>query len=195
MPAPSDFIWPGGHRLALSIVVNVEEGAPLKGYLQQKVASFREPCTLTKVLTWLKEIIRDNLLFDERNPSMIVGDAALEAALKRKRVHVNDIRSVVVHQLVLVEAREGPWSQALLLRGMARLENMLVPPRPEEPTAALKQVLRVGMSQYNLGVDRRMVSLLMMLTAPRLSMVKQLLVQPVALSMQCLTKTVREPMR
>ncbi len=110
--------------------------APLKEYLQQKVTSFREPCTLTKVLTWLKEIIRDNLLFDERNPSMIVGDAALEAALKRKRVHVNDIRSVVVHQLVLVEAREGPWSQALLLRGMARLENMPVPPRPEEPTAA-----------------------------------------------------------
>ena len=113
-----------------------KEGAPLKEYLQQKVTSFREPCTLTKVLTWLKEIIRDNLLFDERNPSMIVGDAALEAALKRKRVHVNDIRSVVVHQLVLVEAREGPWSQALLLRGMARLENMPVPPRPEGPTAA-----------------------------------------------------------
>ncbi|KPF77985.1 allantoinase [Brevundimonas sp. AAP58] len=27
MPAPADFAWPGGHRLALSIVVNVEEGA------------------------------------------------------------------------------------------------------------------------------------------------------------------------
>jgi peptidoglycan/xylan/chitin deacetylase (PgdA/CDA1 family) len=27
MPAPADFTWPGGHRLALSIVVNVEEGA------------------------------------------------------------------------------------------------------------------------------------------------------------------------
>ncbi len=27
MPAPADFVWPGGHRLALSIVVNVEEGA------------------------------------------------------------------------------------------------------------------------------------------------------------------------
>jgi hypothetical protein len=36
------------------------------------------------VLTWLKEIIRDNLLFDENNPSMIVGDAPLEAALKKK---------------------------------------------------------------------------------------------------------------
>ncbi len=72
------------------------------------MATFREPCTLTEVLTWLKEIIRDNLLFDERNPSMIVGDAALEAALKRKRVHVNDIRSVVVHQLAMVEERQGP---------------------------------------------------------------------------------------
>ena len=27
MPAPPDFTWPGGRRLALSIVVNVEEGA------------------------------------------------------------------------------------------------------------------------------------------------------------------------
>jgi hypothetical protein len=36
------------------------------------------------VLTWLKDIIRDNLLFDERNPAMIVGDAPLEAALRRE---------------------------------------------------------------------------------------------------------------
>ena len=52
-----------------------KEGAPLKEYLQQRVPNFREPCTLVEVLTWLKEIIRDNLLFDERNPAMIVGDA------------------------------------------------------------------------------------------------------------------------
>jgi hypothetical protein len=50
------------------------------------------------VLTWLKEIIRDNLLFDERNPAMIVGDAPLEAAFRKKKVHVNDIRSVVIQQ-------------------------------------------------------------------------------------------------
>ena len=41
-----------------------KEEAPLKEYLQQRVASFREPCTLAEILTWLKEIIRDNLLFD-----------------------------------------------------------------------------------------------------------------------------------
>jgi hypothetical protein len=108
-----------------------KEGAPLKEYLQQRVPSFREPCTLVEVLTWLKEIIRDNLLFDERNPAMIVGDAPLEAALRNKKVHVNDIRSVVIQQLIMVEARQGPWNSALLLRGMTRLESMLTQSRPE----------------------------------------------------------------
>jgi hypothetical protein len=61
-----------------------KEGAPLKEYLQQRAPNFRETCTLLEVLMWLKEIIRDNLLFDENNPSMIVGDAPLEAALKKK---------------------------------------------------------------------------------------------------------------
>jgi hypothetical protein len=113
-----------------------KEGAPLKEYLQQRVVNFREPCTLVEVLTWLKEIIRDNLLFDERNPAMIIGDAPLEVALRNKKVHVNDIRSVVVQQLTMVEARQGPWNQALLLRGMARLESMSTPSRPEEQETA-----------------------------------------------------------
>jgi hypothetical protein len=85
-----------------------KEGAPLKEYLQQRAPDFREPCTLVEVLTWLKYIIRDNLLFDERNPAMIVGDAPLEAALRKKKVHVNNIRSVVIQQLTMVEARQGP---------------------------------------------------------------------------------------
>ncbi len=68
-----------------------------------------------EVLTWLKEIIRDNLLFDERNPAMIVGDASLEAALRKKKVHVNNIRSVVIQQLTMVEARQGPWNPAMLI--------------------------------------------------------------------------------
>jgi hypothetical protein len=107
-----------------------KEGAPLKEYLQQRIPSFRDVCTLTEVLTWLKEIIRDNLLFEERNPAMIVGDAPLEAALRKKRVHVNDIRSVVIQQLTMVEARQGPWSAAMLAGGMTRLGRMPVNPRP-----------------------------------------------------------------
>ncbi len=112
-----------------------KEGAPLKEYLQQRISSFREPCTLVEVLTWLKEIIRDNLLFDERNPAMIVGDAPLEAALRKKKVHVNNIRSVVIQQLTMVEARQGPWNPAMLIGGMTRLGRVPVNSRPEAQAA------------------------------------------------------------
>ena len=89
-----------------------------------------------EVLTWLKDIIRDNLLFDERNPAMIVGDAPLEAALRKKKVHVNNIRSVVIQQLTMVEARRGPWNPAMLIGGMTRLERAPISSRPEVQTAA-----------------------------------------------------------
>ncbi len=108
-----------------------KEGAPLKEYLQQRAPNFRETCTLSEVLTWLKEIIRDNLLFDESNPAMIVGDAPLEAALRKKRVHVNEIRNVVQRQLTMVEARQGPMSAAMLAGGMTHLGRVPVIPRPE----------------------------------------------------------------
>ncbi len=108
-----------------------KEGAPLKEYLQQRISSFSELCTLVEVLTWLKEIIQDNLLFDERNPAMIVGDAPLKAALRKRKVHVNDIRSVVIQQLTMVEARQGPWNPAMLIGGMTRLGRVPVGPRPE----------------------------------------------------------------
>jgi hypothetical protein len=74
---------------------------------------------------------------------VIVGDAPLEAALRNKKVHVNDIRSVVMQQLMMVESRQGPWNQSLLLRGMARLESMSTSSRPEErATATPVSVLR-----------------------------------------------------
>jgi hypothetical protein len=94
----------------LRLKYKFKEGAPLKEYLRQRVPNLGETYTLWEVLTWLKEIIRDNLLFDENNPSMIVGDAPLEAALRKKRVHVNEIRSVVQQQLTMVEASQGPLS-------------------------------------------------------------------------------------
>ncbi len=87
------------------------------------------------MLTWLKEIIRDNLLFDESNPAMIVGDAPLEAALRKKRMHVNEIRNVVAQQLTMVEARQGPLIAAMLAGGMTYLGRVPVIPRPEARAA------------------------------------------------------------
>ncbi len=107
-----------------------KEGAPLKEYLRQRAPNLREACTLWEVLTWLKEIIRDNLLFDENNPSMIVGDAPLEAALRKKRVHVNEIRSVVQQQLTMVEASQGPLSAGMLAGGVMYEGRAPGNPRP-----------------------------------------------------------------
>jgi hypothetical protein len=56
----------------------------------------------------LKIIIQDNFLFDENNPSMIVGDLPLEAALGKREVYVGEIRSIIHCQLTLVEVAEGP---------------------------------------------------------------------------------------
>jgi hypothetical protein len=54
----------------LRLKYKFKEGVPLKEYLQQIVPNLGETYTLREVLTWLKEIIRDNLLFDENNPSI-----------------------------------------------------------------------------------------------------------------------------
>jgi hypothetical protein len=115
----------------LRLKYKFKEGALLKEYLQQRVPNLGETCTLWEVLTWLKEIIRDNLLFDENNPSMIVGDAPLEAAFRKKRVHVNEIRSVVQQQLTMVEARQGPLSAGMLAGGIMYEGRAPGNPRPE----------------------------------------------------------------
>ena len=67
---------------------------------------------------------------------MIVGDTPLEAALRQKKVHVNNIRSVVIQQLTMVEARQGPWNPAMLIGGMTRLERAPIDPRPEVQAVA-----------------------------------------------------------
>jgi hypothetical protein len=87
------------------------------------------------VLTRLKEIIRDNLLFDENNPSMTVGDAPLEAALGKKEVHVNEIRGVVQRQLMLVEAGQGPLSARMLAGALVTERAAPSNPCPETRAA------------------------------------------------------------
>jgi hypothetical protein len=112
-----------------------KENAPLKEYLRQRVPAFREVHTLREMLTMLKDIIRDNFLFDENNPSMIDGDPPLEAALGKREVSVNEIRSVVHRQLTLVEVCPGPLAVNVLAGGMAMLTGAVSAPRAEGRTA------------------------------------------------------------
>jgi hypothetical protein len=77
------------------------EGSPLQEYLRQRVSIFQGRHTLYVILTTLKIIIRDNLLFDENNPAMILGDPPLEAALGKREVYVREIQDIIYQQLVL----------------------------------------------------------------------------------------------
>ncbi len=110
------------------------ENTPLKEYLRQRVPALREVHMLRELLTMLKDIIRDNFLFDENNPSMIVGDPPLEAVLGKREVDVSEIRSVVHHQLTLVEVCPGPLAANVLAGGMAMLTGAVSNPRAEGRT-------------------------------------------------------------
>jgi hypothetical protein len=72
-----------------------KEGAPLGEYLRRKVPTLRGKHTFYEVLMMLKIIIQDNLLYDENNPSVIVGDPALEATLGKKEVYVGEDRDII----------------------------------------------------------------------------------------------------
>jgi hypothetical protein len=66
---------------------------------------------------------------------MIVGDAPLEAALRKKRMHINEIRGVVQQQLTMVEASQGPLSARMLFGGTMYVGTAPGSPRPEARAA------------------------------------------------------------
>ena len=59
--------------------------------------------TLEEILTILKDEIRQEKLFDERNPSIILCSEELEQALEMRAVHVTEIRDVVLKHLVRID--------------------------------------------------------------------------------------------
>ncbi len=60
-------------------------------------------------------------MFDENNPSMIVGDPPLEAALGEKEFYIGEIRGIIHRQLILTEACQGPLTANTIAGGMAIL--------------------------------------------------------------------------
>jgi hypothetical protein len=74
--------------------------APLRTYIKKKQRSLKPRYTLCEILTILKDIIRDEEMFDMRNPAMIICDQELENALNMKALHVTEIRELVYSQLV-----------------------------------------------------------------------------------------------
>jgi len=75
-------------------------GNELMDLLNSKRPSTRKFYTLAEILTILKEIIRDEEMFDMRNPAIILCDKNLEMALNMQAMHVIEIRELVYSQLM-----------------------------------------------------------------------------------------------
>ena len=88
----------------LSTHFKFKNGGYLKPYIRIQTGVRRDVYTLGEVLTILKNIIREECLFDTKNPSVILCSKPLEKAINMKALHVTEIRDLILQQLV--EANE-----------------------------------------------------------------------------------------
>ena len=81
----------------------------LKRFFIRKTGNKRTYYSLREILISLKEIIKEEEMFDQSNPSIIICSSEFERALGVKALHVTEIRDLVLSQLTKVrdQALEG----------------------------------------------------------------------------------------
>lgn len=95
------------NRSLLDSYYTFKPNAPLKSYIQSKVPpnERRDHYTLAEVLIILKGIIRDERMFDPKNPAIIMCSKELDDALNMRALHVTEIRELVASQLLRLPER------------------------------------------------------------------------------------------
>ena len=83
----------------LNKVFKFKEGASLKSYISKITHTEKLFYTLGEILAIIKRVIREEKMFDYRNPSVILCSKELEHALNRKALHVTEVRSLIMDQI------------------------------------------------------------------------------------------------
>ena len=91
------------NRVLLNTVFGFKNGAPLKGFVQERNHRADEYFTLAEILETLKEAISAGGWFDRNNPAIILCPPELEAVLDQKAVHVIQVKDLVLSQLIPAE--------------------------------------------------------------------------------------------
>ena len=86
----------------LNTIYQFNPRSRLEGFLIQKTKSRKTHYSLREILMDLKIIIREEKMFDESNPSIIICSTELERALGVRALHVAEIRDIVLSQLTRV---------------------------------------------------------------------------------------------
>ena len=74
-------------------------------YFSEKAETKKNIWTLVELLVDIKEIIKANLMYDRKNPTIILCDEKMEKVFKMKAIHICQIRSLVLQHLELVEVK------------------------------------------------------------------------------------------
>ena len=108
-----------------------KRGSPLQPYLMRKLGALKDSYTLKEILVMLKDIIRDEEMFDMSNPAFIQGDGELTVALGKQIVHVTEIREIVYLQLTKLPAQQS------------------IAPQPEQPSQVMAEMATGSMASLN----------------------------------------------
>ena len=90
-------------RSLLNTLFKFKPYSKLYQFLSSKGGFIKTLCTLKEILTILKDEIRQEKLYDEKNPSIVLCSAQLEEALDMKAFHVTEIRDLVLKQLIRID--------------------------------------------------------------------------------------------
>ena len=94
------------HRSLLNSIFKFKPISKLHAYITLRTGINKSLFTLAEILTILKDAIRGEGLYDEKNPSIILCSRDLEEALNMKALHVTEIRDLVLSHLIKLESDE-----------------------------------------------------------------------------------------
>ena len=112
------------NKSLLNSLFKFKPTSKLLRYVQDKSHVKKTVFTLAEVLTVLKNVIRGEGQFDEKNPAIIMCSAELEKAINMKALHVMEIRDLVLSHLIKIQDEEFLQNYAASQGGTSNVVNM-----------------------------------------------------------------------
>lgn len=108
------------------------QGSPLRQFIDSRINGMPQVNTLKTILGILKNIIKDEGLYDPQNPAIILCNTDLEVAFNMRALHCCQIRDAVTSQLLRLS---GPMQA-----NVCRARSSFPPPETvSEPTTSVVQ--------------------------------------------------------
>ena len=95
-----------GGRSLLNSIFKFKGSSKLQKFIKEKGRIQKTLFTLAEILTVIKETVRREGLYDERNPPLIMCSEELESAINMKVLHISELMSIVLSHLQIISNEE-----------------------------------------------------------------------------------------